>query len=456
MTLTQLKWIAIAAPVAFLAVVIMLVRGPFHEELHGFPGYAFVIAVLAVAVVFFSLLVFAAIDRIEKRMLEQNAHVSALLAVARAGSSSLDLTEVLEAALDEIVSVTSAETGEVWLTVNHDELVLTRQWGSDLGAFSEPPRLRFGEGLVGIAAESRSPIVVPDLAADPRVARPEIVRSGFESFHAQPLLRREEVVGVLAVAARQSNALASPEEEALLEGIGEQLVIAIENARLHERVLDEAVLEERERLARELHDGLAQVLGYVNTHTLAIEKLLASDRSEEAETQVERMRQAALHAYTDVREAILGLRSSREGLGASLEQYVSEFTNMTGLEVDLHVDPAVAQLRLGPEVEVQLVRIAQEALANVRKHAQATSVNVDLRSENGAVVIEVADDGLGFEPDRPVRTGWPHFGLQSMRERTEAIGGTFELRSEPGSGTRVVVHAPVTERRGERRAGASR
>jgi signal transduction histidine kinase len=456
MTLTRLRLIATAAPAALLLIVGYLVRGPFHEELHSFPGYLFVFVTLAGAVIVFTFFVFEAIDRIEKRLLEQTAHVSALLAVARAGSSSLDLSEVLEAALDEIVSVTSAETGEVWLTVNHDELVLTRQWGSDLGAFSEPPRLRFGEGLVGIAAERHAPVVVHDLAADPRVRRPEPARTDFESFYAQPLLRREEVVGVLAVAARPSNALASSAEAALLEGIGEQLVIAIENARLHERVLDEAVLEERERLARELHDGLAQVLGYVNTHTLAIEKLLAANRSDEAEAQVERMRQAALRAYEDVREAILGLRSGHDGLGPSLRQYVDEFGHMTGIEVELRVDRAIESVRLAPDVEVQLIRITQEALANVRKHARAKSVSVDLRSENGSVVIEVADDGFGFDPDHPVRTGWPHFGLQSMRERTEAIGGKFELWSELGSGTRIVVHAPATTSRGAPRASAAR
>jgi signal transduction histidine kinase len=451
MTLTRLKWIAIAAPVVFLVLLGALLRGPFHEELHHFPGYAFVIAAVAIAVVFFSFLVFGAISRIEQQMLEQNAHLSALLAVARAGSSSLELTDVLDAALDEIVSVTSADVGEVWLATADGGLVLARQRGIGLDAVRETT-----EGLVEIAAKSRSSVDLHEPAAESSVVPRATEATLLEGFYAQPLLRRGTVVGALVVATRSPRALADPAERTVLEGIGEQLVIAIENARLHERVLDEAVLEERERLARELHDGLAQVLGYVNTHTLAIEKLLASDRSDEAEAQVARMREAALRAYTDVREAILGLRSSHDGLGPSLEQYVFEFGNMTGMEVELHVDPEVENQRLGPDVEIQLIRIAQEALANVRKHSRATSVSVDLRSEDGAVVVEVTDDGRGFEPDRPTRTGWPHFGLQSMRERTEAIGGSFELWSEPGSGTRVTVHAPVPESQGAHRASAAR
>lgn len=100
-------------------------------------------------------------------------------------------------------------------------------------------------------------------------------------------------------------------------------------------------------------------------------------------------------------------------------------------------------LRLAPSVEIRLVRIVQEALGNVRRHAQATSAMVSLEVRDHRLALEVVDDGRGFDLDQPVRTGWPHFGLQTMRERAQAIGGTFELRSKPGSGTRVVVRVPL-------------
>ncbi len=443
MSLSLLKWFAIVAPAAFLVVVVYLLRGPLHHELHEFPEYLFVLAVMTVAISVFSFLVFGIIRRVERHVIEQNERLAALLAVGRAESSSLDLDGVLDAALEAILSVTSAEAGELWLVSEAGELVLARQRGAAADELQQRTRLRPGEGLPGLAAESGPPVVVHDLVSDPRFVRDRVKGRGFETFCAQPLVRRGKTVGVLAVAARSPDALSSAAERRLLEGVGEQLVIAIENAQLHERVLDAAVLEERERLARELHDGLAQVLGYVNTQTLAIEELLASGREAEAEAEVARMREAARHAYTDVREAILGLRATRGALLPSLRSYLAEHRRMSGMAHQLNVAAEVEAIRLPPSVEVQLVRIVQEALSNARKHAHATRVTVGLEVRGHGLVLEIDDDGRGFDLDQPVRTGWPHFGLQTMRERAQAIGGTFELWSKPGSGTRVAVTVPL-------------
>jgi len=435
-----------------MAVVTYLLRGPAHEELHTFPGYLYVLAVLTAAVTAFSLLVFRVIERLERQILEQNDELSqrnqelaALLAVGQAASSSLHLADVLDAALRAILNVTSAEAAEVWLASESGELTLERHAGESPEAFRERTRLAPGEGLPGLAVERGAAVVVHDLAADPRFVRPAVQELGFRTFCALPLRRRGEAVGVLGVAARNRAALTSPAELRLLEGIGEQVAIAVENARLHERVLDAAVLEERERLARELHDGLAQVLGFVNTQTLAIKKLLASGRKEEAEDEVVNLETAARRVFTDVREAILGLRASSRGLLPGLRKYLDDFARMTDTAVELQVEDGVEGIRLPPEVEIQLMRIAQEALSNVRKHAQAARATLALDVDGGALRMEVTDDGQGFDPARPVRTGWPRFGLQTMRERAEAIGGAFEIVSRPGQGTKVVVRVPLQQ-----------
>lgn len=453
MSLSRLKWLTIVAPAAFLAIVTYLLRGPFHEQFHEFPGYLYVLAVLMIAVSAFSFFVFGIIARLERRVLEQNEQLSqrnqelaALLAVGQATSSSLQLGDVLDEALAAVLRVTSAEAAEVWLTAEEGELRVVRQRGAGAEALSERTRLRRGEGLPGAAALSGSPVVVHDLSADPRCVRPGVTALGFESFGAFPLAQRGETVGVLAVAARSAEALSSDAEQRLLEGIGEHLAIAIENARLHERVLDGAVLEERERLARELHDGLAQVLGYVNTQALAIKKLLASGRREEAQQQVAEMEATAKRVYTDVREAVLGLRATQRGLLPSLRAYLADYARIEGTAPHLEVSEAAAALNLPGSVEIQLIRIVQEALTNVRKHADASSVTVRLRLEGDELAIHVEDDGRGFDLDRPVRTGWPHFGLTTMRERAQAVGGSFELVSSPGQGTKVIVRAPLEAR----------
>ncbi len=453
--LVRLRWLAIGAPLLFLTVVAFLVRGPFHHELHTFPGFVYVLVALAAGVSVFSFAIFALIGSVEAELIERSQRLEAVLAVGRAASSSLRLADLLDAALDAILAVTSAEAAELWL-LEGGELVLERQRGLDQGAFCERTRFRLGEGLPGAAALSGRPVVVHDLDVNPEFLRPRVVELGFQSFGAFPLARRGEIVGVLGVAARNETAFTGDVDRRLLEGIGEQVAVAIENARLHARVLDGAVLDERERLARELHDSLAQVLGYVNAQTLAIKKLLASDRREEAEAAVAEMEGASRRVYLDVREAILGLRSSGDGLVESLRSYVSHFERFAGVEVRFEVDERVAAPAVAASTEIQLVRIVQEALTNVRKHARAQCARVTIGVEHGELLVSVADDGRGFTLGSRPRTGWPHFGVQSMHERAEAIGGRLELASTPGGGTSVLVRVPLAhplEVNDARRAG---
>jgi len=252
---------------------------------------------------------------------------------------------------------------------------------------------------------------------------------------------------VLGVAALDPGKLSSEAELRLLEGIAERVATAVENARLHERVLDGAVLEERMRIARELHDGLAQVLGYINMQTHAIDKLLESGGTGEARAELARLDGVARDVYRDVREEILGLRVSlpRQGLVPALRRYLSEYEPMMSAAIHFEVGPEVEPLELPPSTEIQLVRIVQEALSNVRKHAGAASVRVRLAAGADGLTVEIHDDGRGFDPERSEPTGWPRFGLRTMRERAQAIGGRFELSSQPGQGTHVAVLVPLPE-----------
>ncbi len=207
-----------------------------------------------------------------------------------------------------------------------------------------------------------------------------------------------------------------------------------------------AIVEERERIARELHDGLAQVLGYVHTKATAVRLLLARGQLPAAERQLAQMEEAARGLFVDVREAILGLRmTSRPDmhLPAMLREYARHFSELADLPVEVEISPSAEQLSLPLEAELQLLRIVQEALANVRKHANAHRVHVYVANGGPLVELAVCDDGQGFEPEQVRSNGRPHFGLGTMRERAEAIGAEFALESRTGSGTRVVVRMPA-------------
>ncbi len=446
MNLAHLRWFAIVAPVTFLVGFTLLLRETFHSALHEFPAVLILVGILAVGVSIFSFIIFGAIGRLERRILQRNRELAALLAVGQAAASSVELSEMLDKALDAILGVTLAETAEIWLMTDEGELALGRQRGIGAEALRAKDRFAPGEGLPGLAAQRGEPVVVHDPASDPRFLSREVAALGLQTFCALPLRHRGEIVGVLAVAARDRDAFADEAERRLLEGIGEQVAVAIDNARLLGRVLDAAALEERERIARDLHDGLAQVLGYINTQALAIKKHLASDRPEEARELVGTMEEAARHVYGDIREEIMGLRAARDGLVPSLRAYLSGYGRMAGVVPDVRITDAAAALRLPGATEIQLLRIIQEALSNVRKHAGAGSATVSLELAGDELRLEVADDGRGFDPGSPARTGWPRFGLQTMRERAHAVGGTFELCSSPGAGTSIVVHVPVAER----------
>lgn len=456
MTLGHLKWLSFVAPVMFLSAAWILLHtesvGLHHSELQ---EGVILLGITIFGAAFFAYSVFAMIDRLERRVIEQNRELeqrnqelAALHAVGRAASASLELGEILDQAMAAILDATRADEAEVWLRTESGELALARHGGHEPGALRSLMRLGPSAGLQGLTAEPGVPVGVHDRAFDSPFLHQMVKELGFESFCALPLRHRGELVGMLGVASRDPERLCSPSELRLLEGVGERLAMAIENARLHERVLDGAVLEERMRIARELHDGLAQVLGYINMQTLAVRKLLRSGRGGEAQDELALMEKSARKVYGDVREAILDLRvsPSRQGLVPALRRYLEEYERMAGVTLRLDEGEGLDALQLPPAVEIQLVRIVQEALSNVRKHASATSATVSIAIESDAVVLEVIDDGHGFDPRPSEPTGWPRFGLQTMRERAQAIGGGFELDSRPDVGTRVTVRLPLRQR----------
>lgn len=204
-----------------------------------------------------------------------------------------------------------------------------------------------------------------------------------------------------------------------------------------------AVLAERERLARELHDSAGQVLAFVNTQGQATRRLLARGEVALADEYLARLVEVAQEADTDLRESILGLRVALagQGLTQALSAYLSQYQKRYGIRAELVGEPFDAEA-LEPFVEVQLLRIVQEALANARKHSGARSIRVSLRRDAASVIVMVEDDGCGFDADE-LRERGERVGLRVMRERAHDVGGEITLRSMPGRGTTVAVTAPV-------------
>lgn len=256
-----------------------------------------------------------------------------------------------------------------------------------------------------------------------------------------PLLLDTIPIGVVWVG-RLTDRPFTATELAGLGHLADQMVIALEHGSMAARLQSLAVIEERSRIAREMHDSLAQILGYLGLQMQTLEVLALQGNIDALVAELRQGRELIKAAHADIRSNILSLRTTLAGdLGfvAALRQYLDEFAIQTGLNASL-MDYAGSALTLSPLAETQLVRIVQEALTNVRKHAQASKVVVSIATRDRSLFVSILDDGVGMVVKHDSQE---HFGLQTMRERAESIGGGLSVTSTPGHGTTVVVRVPL-------------
>lgn len=208
-----------------------------------------------------------------------------------------------------------------------------------------------------------------------------------------------------------------------------------------------AIVSERERIARELHDGVAQFIAYVSTKVMAARILLKKEQYQAADQQLDQVGQAVETQSVDIRASIIGLKmvtQSGAGLAESLGEYIVQCNRLSELQVLLDVQPPDRSMILDPETELHLLRIVQEAISNIRKHAKTQRAEVHLKFEEQQIWLIIRDGGIGFNPWQ-----WsgsqPHFGLQTMSERAELIGAEFTVESEPGGGTTITVRLPIKD-----------
>jgi signal transduction histidine kinase len=230
--------------------------------------------------------------------------------------------------------------------------------------------------------------------------------------------------------------------------MADQQEIHIKQQELQRELKQSAIVEERERLARELHDGLAQIIGYINTEVMAIRLLLKNDKIETANQHLFDLEEASRNLFVDIREVILGLKMA--GLDGDLvlllENYTAQFSRLSKLEIKFESKLVGEELSLLAENELHLLRIVQEALSNVRKHAYANSVKVRLNILDGVLKLMIIDNGKGFDRDGETLESFSKFGLAMMHERAEAIGANLELISERNVGTQVIIRMPLAKK----------
>ncbi len=268
------------------------------------------------------------------------------------------------------------------------------------------------------------------------------------AWAARPLRGPDGVLGELCVV--RSGAPFTKAERDLLGALADMAAIAVRTARLHEAEEQWTIHAERDRIARELHDSLAQVLGVIHLQLRSLETRAKDEASHTMAGELSALADTADEAYQDVREAILGLRETvreHDGLEGSLREYLRKYSRQTGIATNLTCEGDTRRA-LSPRAEVQLLRVVQEALTNTRKHAHAHRASIRIEVATDATTLTVEDDGLGFDPTTVASSMAGGFGLASMRERVEQIGGTIAVHTAPNAGTRIVVRLEAEDTRG--------
>jgi signal transduction histidine kinase len=441
LTLKQLRWLAIVAPIIVVSML-ELVRAA-TVGVTSLQSRILLDGLVAVALALMSILMVRSIGRMQHRLERHNEELLALHGAGIDVTAQLSLDSVLNRVVERARLLVGARYGALSV-VNTDgsiQTFITSGITPEIRAKIGPPPV--GHGLLRVVLQEGERLRLPDIAKDPRSYGFPPNHPVMHSLLAVPITCKGPFVGNLYLSEKLTGELFTASEEETLERFAVHAAIAIDNAHLHRQVADLAVAQERLHIAHEMHDGIAQVLGYVNTKVQAATEYLRREKTDEGLAQLRELAVAAREAYGDVRESIVDLRTlpgPTRSFEEVLREYVDRWSEQSEISAQLIVD---GDLVMPNGVELQLVRIIQESLANVRKHAKATSARIELRRREGRLLLTVSDDGIGFKPAGRSRNDFPRFGLSTMRERAESVGGVFAIDSAATRGTVVSVEIPL-------------
>jgi len=356
-------------------------------------------------------------------------------------TASLELDEILNKTLALVMNYMKVEAGEIFLLEddkNTLRLVLHR--GQAAEAFWTRTHFKLDDGFIGVVAKNREPLISHDLAGDLRFVRKAVVKAGFRQIACIPLESTENMVGVLSVATRSKTPI-DERDIRLLTAVANWAALAIENARLHQNARRLAVLEERERIGMDLHDGIIQSIFGVG---LSLENIshLVRENPQKAQDGIKHAIDDLNQTIRDLRAYILDLRPRQlngEGLMDGLKRLVTEYRAHTLSEAIL-TGPQEGLNNLPQSHATALFHICQESLANAAKHAGAKRVEVSVWATSERVLMEVRDNGRGFEMETmPTSIG---HGLANMQTRARNVGGEVDISSKRNEGTTVLAWVP--------------
>jgi len=386
--------------------------------------------------------------------------VLALSRISAALSGLRDLDAILNVALDNLLDIMSGAIGGILLLDEETQTLTYRVHQGLSKSYVEGVRLKLGEGIIGRAAESGKAILIEDMSTDPRVAYPSLVSAeGLKAFIAVPLRAKDRVLGVINVASRSAHRFTTNDVH-LLHSIADQLGVAVEQARLYERLRKAreryrqlarqtlmAQEEERRRIARELHDETSQALSGLSLQLQALADMAEmSGQDAEFIARLKKVQALSLQVHKEISRLIADLRPAlldTLGLVPAIRQYAENSLSPIGINVS--VETRGTGRRLPPEVEAELFRFSQGAIGNIAEHSKARNTTILLEYRDNELLVRISDDGQGFDVSKitTVEESGRGRGVFSMKERVGLLGGTCGIDSQPGQGTIVWAIVPI-------------
>lgn len=442
LSIRRLRWISVVGPTVFVVGFELFTRVLFPDFVPAWGHVVVALAAISAGAFAFSTFVFTTMARLECQIHERNRRLTLLNTVAIHASESLDLEQVATSICRNVGTALDAEAAAIALTSEDDgELRLAGHVGLPRDAVSPEGTLGPYDCDCRKALALGGPVVVDD--ARELAGCMGLVSNGESATCVSvPARSKGKTIGVLLVVRHGQRAF-TPDDVDLIAALGSQAGAVLQNAQLFSNTGAIAVLQERQRVAREVHDGLAQTLGYLNVQLGIVDQLLAKGELENVRGELETMSQVTRVAYEDLRHSITDLRTPLAvsgGIRRTLREYLEKFSLQTGIPCHFEGHTGSAAV-LAPESEVQLLRIVQEALNNVRKHAPGAEIWLHVEANSRSVKAIIRDDGPGFDPERVDSSN--RYGLYTMRERAEARGGTLSIESRLGTGTTIEVMLPA-------------
>ena len=374
---------------------------------------------------------------------ERNRELGILYEVTSLLSEPLQQEAMCQAFLDRIKGALGADAGAVRLYMpDSQKLYLVTHEGLSADFIAREQELNCGDCLCGNVMQNGGPAVFDTVDPPPGMKLGNCIREGFATSTAFSIVHGKRRLGVYNLYFLKTHAVSAQERE-LLETLGRHLGVAIENQRLKAREMELAVSDERNLLAQELHDSIAQGLAFLNIQVQLVQDSLKKGRVDEALQTAGQLREGVQESYDDVRELLVHFRTRvlRSDLDSAIVSALEKFEAQTGIATRFEQIGSGAPL--APAEEVQIMHIVQESLSNIRKHAGASHVQLTVRRHLGAMDIDIADDGAGFDTvNEPNIHSDRHVGLKIMHERAHRVGGECRIDSRVGGGTRVTLSMP--------------